>query len=166
MIRNIVFTRDGTAALDTQYVERIFAELVASHEEAREAQGTVALTFPDYEDTEPVYAAPDVRDFLVALHERIPYLFYLLSDAEEVGSLMAFLSAHSPPEATRIDDDGVEVAAAKEAIVELFEAMSRTAAFAVHVGDDPERVVARMVAPLGEDMQSRIVEGALEAARA
>jgi hypothetical protein len=94
----------------------------------------------------------------------VPHLPYFLVDEPLAGTLLAFLSVHGPESATTVVRGAAHVAPSEEAISALLSHMTATAAFAASVGDDGERVVSRMVAPLGEDLRAGVVAAALEGA--
>jgi hypothetical protein len=149
---------------NTQVIEDALAQVGSDPHEARRWQGTISLTFSEFEDRGPPYLDPAVRRFLRTLYERVPHLPYFLIDEPLAGSLLAFLSVHGPEAATTVGASGVQVAPTEDAVGALVEHMTATAAFAASIDDDAERVVSRMVAPLGEDLRAAVVAAALEGA--
>jgi hypothetical protein len=164
VIRHWDVQSDLVEAAETKLFEDALAHVGRDPEEARSWQGALVLTFSEYEDRGPPYVDPSVRRFLRALYARVPHLPYFLVDDPLAGALMAFLSVHGPEEATTVGPDDVDVATSREALEALVEHMIATAAFASTVGDDAERVISRMVTPLGEKFRAAVVADALAGA--
>jgi hypothetical protein len=164
MIRHWDIQSDLVDSLDTHAIEGALAEVASDPEESRAWQGCVALTFSQFEAGGPPYIEPPVRGYLRTLYDRVPHLPYFLIDEPLAGSLMAFLSAHGPENATTVAAGNTTVAPTEEAVNALLRHMIATAGFAASVDDDAERVVSRFVAPLGEALRGPVVAAALDGA--
>lgn len=164
MIRQWDIQSDLVGSVNTQAIQDALTQVGSDPDEARRWQGSVSLTFSQFEESGPPYMEPPVRSYLRALYARMPHLPYFLIDEPLAGSMLAFLSVHGPEDATTVVAGNVHVAPSEEAINALVVHMTATAAFAASVDDDGERVVSRMVAPLGEDLRALVVATALEGA--
>ncbi|MDA0161326.1 hypothetical protein OM076_13695 [Solirubrobacter ginsenosidimutans] len=127
----------------------------------RGLQGQIVLAFPGYgvDDEDPPYLHPDVRRFLRHAFDRIPTLLYFLPPDPEYGVLLAFLSVHSPSEASTMVGTQLGVQPSAEAIETLEAQLRSVARLADTLGDDADAIVRALVAPLGPAAAAALASG-------
>lgn len=135
-----VYARE-VETIDTSGCER-WINLLSSPDSVKSWQGRVMFYFPDYEEAEFVFAVPEVRHFVRALHQRVRHLFYFLALYPETAQLLEFMAAFSPDNRLVPAGKGhLQVQAGEQAHRELLERLVATWRFAEQVGDNPKRVV-------------------------
>lgn len=136
---------------DTSYFESLVTKISGSVQDARRAQGHLALIFPDYDAAEFVFAVPEVRRFVRVLHERVPHLLYFLSPLPDLAQVLEFMAAFSPDDQLVQVGDRMTVQSTGQVIEALAERLLAVWRFAGQVGDDPERVVRDIVNKVSSD---------------
>lgn len=164
-INNWDIQADLVESANTQLIENALAQVGSDPAEARRWQGAstsrsrnlklAARRFTEIQQCGASFG-PSTRTYHTWRTSSAP--------SRRVAACLRFFRCTAPEAATMIENDRVKVASTDEAISALVGNMIATAAFAASVDDDAERVVSRMVAPLGEDIRSTVVAAALEGA--
>jgi hypothetical protein len=158
MIRMLNVDPDLVHACDTSNFERILGELAKTPEQARQIQGTFALTFKEFEHFNgPVFLHPEVRAFLRKIHQVTPHVWYFLSAEPGIGNMLMFLAVHSDPEGMSVTNDNVVVNPSFELLILLRERLISTAKFADKMADDTTYILSKITSNLPEPINDLLL---------
>jgi glutathione S-transferase len=118
-------------AKTARHLASLFAGLGAKPAQAREVRGRFVLSFPDYEsDRRPMYAIPEIREFVRALDAECPYAAYFLHGDPTIMHIQFYLLCLVPLQNERWQYD------LRDLIAVVEDRYEHIAAFCRKVGDD------------------------------
>lgn len=158
MIRNLAIGSEYVQIVDTSPLERMLSEIERNPTFVREVQGSLILTFPDYEEAEVVFLVPEVRRYLQKIHSKIGHLWYYLEPTRDLGNMLIFLACHATVDQIQVLNNQVGVRVDDNLLRTLTNRIALTKRFAERMADDPKPVIAKILAPLESEARNRILE--------
>jgi hypothetical protein len=135
---------------------RLHAESESALERLRELRGRLLLTFPiPLSDAREVWEVPEVREFVAAAAEVMPYLPYFLSYSQNFGMFRMYFSCLLPPEAAAggvIDFDDAETFAV------VGTALNASMLLARGLGQEDDQLIREMLPGMGEQSMEALLE--------
>lgn len=158
MIRILNIDPDLVHACDTYNFEKILGDLAKTPEQTRQLQGTLVLTFEEFEHlNEPVFLHPEVKAFLRKIHQRISHVWYFLNAQPEIGNMLVFFAVHADPQNMTVANNKVIVDPSLELLILLRERLIATAKFADRMADDTPYILRKITSSLPESINDSLL---------